>query len=128
MAREIRRTPLTTEEIRQARRLKAAYESRKGALGLTQEKLGALLGITQSSTSGCLNGLRAMNDLVVLRFCAVLDIDPETIRPGIMARLPPTSSSTLPVSQQALEFARQFDALSEEDQQFVLSVLKRVRG
>ena len=125
--KEIHRTPLTAEEVQTARRLKRAYQASKDKLGLTQEKLGAALGMTQSSASGYLNGHRAMNDLVVLRFCAVLGVDPEDVRPGILRDLPISPAEGLSLSEQALEFAREFDALSPDDQAFVLAVLSRVR-
>jgi transcriptional regulator with XRE-family HTH domain len=127
MAKDIRRTPLTADERRQAQRLKAAYEASKSRLGLTQEILGARLGMTQSSVGHYLNGSRSMNDLVLLRFCAAIEIDPETIRPGILDQLPSSAASSLDLSEKALEFARQFDSLSPDDQAFVLAVLSRVR-
>jgi transcriptional regulator with XRE-family HTH domain len=128
MKKEIRRTPLTSEEVRQAMRLKAAYEANKARLGLTQEILGQRLGMTQSAVGHYLNGGRAMNDLVLLRFCAEIGADPEEIRPGVLDKLPASQASSLSMSEQALEFARQFEALSPDDQQFVLAVLSRVRG
>lgn len=52
---------LTTEQLDDARRLKALYESKKKELGITQYTIADELGITQGAVGHYLNGRNALN-------------------------------------------------------------------
>lgn len=121
-----RMKPLTAVEKAEAKRLKALFNQNKLRLGLTQEKLGELMGVGQSAISHWLNGTKRISDLTLLRFASLLQFDPDQVRPGCLDRLP-RIDSTYSLSDRAVMFAKAFDALSEADQEFVLSVLERVR-
>lgn len=118
--------PLTAAEKAEARKLKALFNAKKLELHLTQEKLGALLGTTQGGISHYLNGRMRISDYTLLRFAHYLQIDPETVRPGVLARLPAFSGPT-GMSDRARLFAAEFDELPEEDQDLLVSLLSRVR-
>ncbi|MDZ9007123.1 helix-turn-helix domain-containing protein, partial [Escherichia coli] len=47
---------LTTEQLEDAKRLKALYESKKKELGITQYSIADELGITQGAVGHYLNG------------------------------------------------------------------------
>jgi transcriptional regulator with XRE-family HTH domain len=116
---------LTAAEKAEARKLKALFEAKKRELGLTQEKLGELLGTTQGGVSHYLNGRARISDYTLLRFAHHLKIDPEQVRPGLLARLPHVSGA-MELSDRALLFAREFDELPEGDQELLVSLLARV--
>ena len=50
---------LTTEQLEDAKRLKALYESKKKELGITQYSIADELGITQGAVGHYLNGRNA---------------------------------------------------------------------
>lgn len=118
--------PLTGSEVAESRKLKRLFNARKRELGLTQESLGALMGTTQGAVSHYLNGRARISDYTLLRFAHHLKIDPEEIRPGIIARMPRVNDPK-GVSDRAMQFAREFDELPEADQEMIARLLERVR-
>jgi transcriptional regulator with XRE-family HTH domain len=119
--------PLTPPERAEARRLKAQFTANKARLGLTQEKLGELMGTTQGAISHWLNGRARISDVTLLRFAHYLEFDPEDVRPGIIGRMPYVNDP-IGVSDRALRLAREFDDLPEQDQDLLISLLQRVRA
>lgn len=57
----MKKRPLSEEELAECAALKAIYLANKDRLGLTQEKVGELLGMNQGSLSHYLNGRNALN-------------------------------------------------------------------
>ena len=55
---------LTTEQLEDAKRLKALYESKKKELGITQYSIADELGITQGAVGHYLNGRNALNGCI----------------------------------------------------------------
>lgn len=67
--------PLTDDRKEECLRLKALFNAKKSALGLTQEKLAHLLEINQSSVSHYLNGVNPLNAQVAAAFARILEVD-----------------------------------------------------
>lgn len=76
--RKHRSSKPTPADLAAAGRLRAAWGNRPK--GLTQEKMGAVLGASQSAVSHYLSGRNALNYRVLMLFAKALDIDPLTIR------------------------------------------------
>ncbi|SQB09197.1 Uncharacterized HTH-type transcriptional regulator CBU_1416 [Citrobacter koseri] len=65
---------LTTEQLEDAKRLKALYESKKKELGVTQYTIADELGITQGAVGHYLNGRNALNVEVASGFARLLQV------------------------------------------------------
>lgn len=65
---------LTTEQLEDAKRLKALYESKKKELGITQYTIADELGITQGAVGHYLNGRNALNVDVAAGFARLLQV------------------------------------------------------
>ncbi len=65
---------LTTEQLEDAKRLKALYESKKKELGLTQQHIADALDITQGAVGHYLNGRNALNLSVAASFAKILQV------------------------------------------------------
>ncbi len=113
------RRTLTGEEKAAQLRLKSAWAAKARALGLTQERAGAKIGITQGGVTQYLNGLIPLNLTMLLKFCSLLGEEPESIFPEIMcnALMKPVASD---------EFSELFSTLSDDDKQYILSLMTRL--
>ncbi|MES4613565.1 LexA family transcriptional regulator [Ewingella sp. CoE-038-23] len=65
---------LTTEQLEDAKRLKALYESKKKELKVTQYTIADELGISQGAVGHYLNGRNALNAKIAASFAKVLEI------------------------------------------------------
>ncbi|EHD21292.1 MULTISPECIES: LexA family protein [Brenneria] len=65
---------LTTEQLEDAKRLKALYESKKKTLGVTQQQIADELDITQGAVGHYLNGRNALNVAVASAFAKILQV------------------------------------------------------
>ncbi len=65
---------LTTEQLRDAERLKALYESKKKELGITQQHIAEEMSITQSAVGHYLNGRNALNVSSAMMFAKILNV------------------------------------------------------
>ncbi len=74
---------LTTEQLADAARLKALYESKKKALGVTQYSIADELGITQGAVGHYLNGRNALNLTVAAAFAKILQVSIADFSPSI---------------------------------------------
>lgn len=83
MSQLANRTPLTREQVKVARALKAIWLYRKGPLELTQVKAAESLGITQGALTQYLNEHIAVNNDFVIRFCQMLQVDPAEADPKL---------------------------------------------
>lgn len=78
---------LTTEQLEDARRLKALYESKKKELGVTQYTIADELGITQGAVGHYLNGRNALNVEVASGFAKLLQISISDFSRSIAAKV-----------------------------------------
>ncbi|WP_324029297.1 helix-turn-helix domain-containing protein [Pantoea sp. JZ2] len=78
---------LTTEQLEDAKRLKALYESKKKSLGITQQYIADEMHITQSAVGHYLNGRNALNISSALMFARILAVEVSEISPSIAKEL-----------------------------------------
>ena len=78
---------LTTEQLEDAARLKALYESKKKSLGITQYTIADDLGITQGAVGHYLNGRNALNVDVASGFARLLQVSISDFSPSIAAKV-----------------------------------------
>lgn len=78
---------LTTEQLEDARRLKALYESKKKELGVTQYTIADELGITQGAVGHYLNGRNALNVEVASGFAKLLQVSISDFSRAIAAKV-----------------------------------------
>lgn len=76
---------LTTEQLEDARRLKALYESKKKKLGITQYTIGDELDITQGAVGHYLNGRNALNVEIASKFASLLEVSISDFSPSLAA-------------------------------------------
>ena len=76
---------LTTEQLEDAVRLKALYESKKKLLGVTQYTIADELGITQGAVGHYLNGRNALNLSVASAFAKILQVSIADFSPTLDA-------------------------------------------
>ena len=93
---------LTTEQLEDAQRLKALYESKKKALGVTQYTIADDLGITQGAVGHYLNGRNALNVDVASGFARILQVSISDFSPSIAAKVASQAES---LSGDTLEYA-----------------------
>lgn len=74
---------LTTEQLKDAERLKALYESKKKDLGITQQYIADELGITQSAVGHYLNGRNALNMSSAMMFAKILNVQIADFSPSL---------------------------------------------
>ncbi|MDV5225358.1 S24 family peptidase [Providencia rettgeri] len=65
---------LTTEQLEDANRLKALYESKKRSLGITQQQIADMLDISQGGVGHYLNGRNPLNVQIASVFSNVLQV------------------------------------------------------
>jgi len=123
---------LSKAELAECSRLKSIWESKKDELGLTQETLGALLGMSQGAVTQYLNGHTRIGDLTLFKFAYHIKFDPEDVRPKFYANHPelrPHDSE--PLSQDDLSLLEKVRRISELDDdsanaiESLLSVLEK---
>ncbi|WP_340618851.1 LexA family protein [Xenorhabdus entomophaga] len=74
---------LTVEQLADAARLKALFESKKKQLGISQEILAEEIGKTQSAISHYLNGINALNLEMAAYFAQKLDVKIADFSPSL---------------------------------------------
>ncbi|EPE4838930.1 LexA family protein [Yersinia enterocolitica] len=74
---------LTTEQLEDAKRLKALYESKKKSLGLTQYTIADDLGISQGAVGHYLNGRNALNAPIASGLAKILQVSIAEFSPTI---------------------------------------------
>lgn len=72
---------LTSEDKQAAKRLRDLWEAKKRERGLTQEKAGEAMDMGQGAISHYLHGRLKLTPAAVLKWSALLDVDPREIRP-----------------------------------------------
>lgn len=90
--RAMKRKPLSPADAAAAANLRRIWDEKKKGLGLTQEKAAAALGFnTQAAVSHYLSGYTPLNTDAVLKFAALLKVQPSQIREDIVELLGPAS-------------------------------------
>jgi transcriptional regulator with XRE-family HTH domain len=113
---------LTTEQLRDAARLKKIFEDRKAIdKSMTQETLAAACGWkTQSAAQQYLNGLVPLNLDALIKFSLALDVPVTEISPTLGSRIMSVrvglDGAPAELSQQAIEVAKAFDRLDKPSQ------------
>lgn len=79
----MKKKPLTPEQLQDADRLKAIYDSKKKHLGLSQESLAAKLGISQSAVAQIFAGKNALNLKRAFEFAEILQVPVEEFSPSL---------------------------------------------
>ncbi|ELO78588.1 TPA: LexA family transcriptional regulator [Salmonella enterica subsp. enterica serovar Enteritidis] len=79
----IKKKPLTEEQLEDARRLKAIYESKKSILRLSQESIADSLNVGQSAIASLLNGVNALNASNAAALARVLQVNVREFSPSI---------------------------------------------
>lgn len=82
-----KKKPLSEEQIEDAKRLKAIYESKKVALGISQEGVADALGMGQSAIASLLNGVNALNPSNAAALARVLQVSVDDFSPSIAAEI-----------------------------------------
>lgn len=80
MARKINKT-ITPEDIAASKRCFDLWKKKKDEMGINQEQLGELMGVTQSTISSWFHGRTPIGTNALLKFAAVFDVPPTEIRP-----------------------------------------------
>lgn len=82
-----KKRPLSNEQLEDAKRLKAIYESKKVSLGISQESVAHAIGIGQSAIASLLNGVNALNPSNAAALARVLKVNVEDFSPSIAAEI-----------------------------------------
>ncbi|EAN9963108.1 LexA family protein [Salmonella enterica] len=80
-----KKKPLSAEQLEDANRLKAIYESKKNELGLSQESVAHAIGVGQSAVAALLNGVNALNHSNAAALARVLRVGVEEFSPSLAA-------------------------------------------
>lgn len=83
----MKKRTLTPEECRESDKLKHLYNLKKKDLDLNHEKLGDLIGISQSAVSHYMNQVNALNLSVALKFAKALNVSIEEFSHRLAAQL-----------------------------------------
>jgi|SRR5690625_3555800 len=112
MSMSTKRRPLTESEKACAARLKAIYEAKRDQLGLSQERLGSEMGMSQSAVGQYMNAKIPLNLPVKISFAMALQCDVSEIDPEI-----PLAPPLSPAEQKIVDAYR---AASEEGKDWLL--------
>lgn len=83
----MKKKPLTPEQLADAVRLKAIFESKKKNLGLSQELLAEQMGMGQSGVAQLLNGANAINATHAAQFAKILGVKVDDFSPSLAAEI-----------------------------------------
>lgn len=83
----MKKRPLTEVESAECKKLRAIYNEKKRDLGLSQERLGELIGITQSGVNMYLSGKNALNLPIARQFADALNVPIGAFSPRLASDL-----------------------------------------
>ncbi|WBM69159.1 LexA family transcriptional regulator [Buttiauxella sp. WJP83] len=83
----MKKKPLTPEQLADASRLKAIFDSKKKQLGLSQELLAEQMGMGQSGVAQLLNGANAINTTHAAQFAKILGVKVDDFSPSLAAEI-----------------------------------------
>lgn len=89
----MKKKSLTDEQVADAGRLKALYNSKKKELNLSQQSLAETLGISQSAVAMLLNGVNALNHTNAATLAKMFGVPVEDISPKIADEIAEMASS-----------------------------------
>ncbi|WP_018610200.1 LexA family transcriptional regulator [Uliginosibacterium gangwonense] len=112
----MKKRTLTDEDLAAAKRLRAIWDEKKSALGLTQEKAAGILGFsTQGAVSHFLNGVIPLNTDATLRFAAMLMVSPTEIRPALQGLLGVPEGGNLSHEARSVKMVDDDDPVEEDE-------------
>lgn len=139
--------PLTPEQLEDARRLKALYESKKKQLQITQYTLAYEMGISQGAVGHYLNGRNPLNVKVASIFAHLLNVSVNDFSPSIASTIAEQASSlkngfvenkatregsitlsTRPLTKKQIELLETFEALPDDKKERFLSEMKNMKA
>lgn len=82
-----KKKPLTADQLEDAKRLKAIYESKKSALKLSQESIADALSVGQSAIAALLNGVNALNASNAAALARVLQVSVGDFSPSLASEI-----------------------------------------
>lgn len=101
-----KRKPLSDADREAAQNLRRIWDKKKSNLKLTQDAAAEKLGFTtQGAVSHYLNGYTPLNTDAVLKFAALLEVQPDDIRPDIGSLL---GSAVAPTADGLSDIGREF--------------------
>lgn len=134
----IKKKPLTIDQLEDAKRLKAIYESKKSALKLSQESIADALSVGQSAIAALLNGVNALNASNAAALARVLQVNVGEFSPSLAREIEEmykSVSTELVVSNdydypvfshvQAGMFSPEFRTFTERDAERWVSTTKK---
>jgi len=89
----MKKKPLTPDQLADAARLKAIFESKKKELGLSQETLAERMGMGQSGIAQLLNGSNAIGPSHAARLAKILRVSVDDFSPSIASEIKDMFSS-----------------------------------
>ncbi len=109
------------EVLDEATRLMPYWWKARRELGLTQDKIAALLGVTQGAVHKWLAGKQRVPNERLLELAPLLRFDPTEIRPDLARFVKPLSGMS--PSEDALMMAHMFDKLDDQAKAAVETVV-----
>lgn len=97
---------LTPNQMEDARRLKALYESKKKSLGITQQDIADALDVTQGAVGHYLNGRNALNLSAALTFSRILNVPVSEFSPTLAKEV---NSATVAASDKNVTYDGPYD-------------------
>lgn len=97
---------LTPEQLEDAKRLKALYESKKKILGITQQHIADALDITQGAVGHYLNGRNALNLSAALTFSRLLQVPVSDFSPSLAKEV---DGASVPVLDKNVTYAGPYE-------------------
>ncbi len=107
-----KRKELTTEQLEDAKRLKALYESKKKSLGITQYTIADDLGISQGAVGHYLNGRNALNAPIASVFAKALQVSISDFSPSIAREISDYAASNTEDPQRPIILAYTYPLFS----------------
>lgn len=117
-----KRRSLNSKEIEAARQLKALFNKRKKALGLTQEVAAEKLDMTQSALSQYLNAEIPLNIEALFKVCGLVDGNPYDIHPTLL------ESIGIGGSFANTEFKKEINDLTKDEIDEIINYARYIRS
>ncbi|KDN12735.1 repressor protein cI [Snodgrassella communis] len=87
MTKSVKKRPLTSEELLEAKKLNEIYKAKKKELNLNQLKVGDLMNISQGAVNHYLNGINALNYESASQFAKILQVPVSDFSPRLAKKL-----------------------------------------
>ncbi|PIT52336.1 hypothetical protein BHC44_08900 [Snodgrassella alvi] len=87
MTKSVKKRPLTSEELLEAKKLNEIYKAKKKELNLNQLKVGDLMNISQGAVNHYLNGINALNYESASQFAKILQVPVSDFSPRLAKKI-----------------------------------------